>query len=102
MSRSAKFAWLAVIAALVVSAGCARAVLQVDANGTELLRKPYPLNYPSSAPQPNRVLRELKNERVQITSTTVEKDFLVYQVETADGSVGYVIDGPTVHVEKNR
>ena len=56
---------------------------------TELLRQPYPLNYPSSAPISNSIVRVLSPENVTILSDSYRKDFHVYQVRDSLGNTGY-------------
>ena len=57
----------------------------------DLLARPYPMGYPSSAPRPNSVLRTLPPQGVLILSDSYEKDFHVYKVRDSQGNEGYVI-----------
>jgi len=60
---------------------------------TQLLENPYPLNYPSTNPQPNKVLAVFQNgETVEFTNISYGKDFRVFEVKTADRH-GYIVDG---------
>ena len=61
---------------------------------TELLEKPYPLNYPSTAPLPNAIIRVLAAQTVTIESDSYAKDFHVYKVRDSSGTKGYIIDRP--------
>jgi hypothetical protein len=58
-----------------------------------LLEEPYPLNYPSSAPKPNRKLADLVDTTVCVLDDTYGKDFHVFRVRTSNGQKGYVLDG---------
>jgi hypothetical protein len=83
------------LAVLLAALGCGQSrVLLVEK--AQLLEKPYPLGYPSSAPLPNRVLADLEDERVCVLQDTYGKDFHVYRVRTGDGRKGYVMDSPSV------
>jgi hypothetical protein len=61
-----------------------------------LLESPYPMDYPSSAPMPNRKLRLLNDEEVVVLDERLEKDFLVYEVRTRDGLEGYLVAEPGI------
>ena len=86
--------WLRLVspfAALLPLLGCGHGrTLLVES--AQLLEKPYPLGYPSSNPQPNRLLANLVDTRVCFYSDTYGKDFHVYRVRTADGKKGYILD----------
>jgi hypothetical protein len=58
---------------------------------TDLLERPYPMGYPSSAPKPNTILRTLSPQRVLILDDSLEKDFHVYRVRDSQGNEGYLI-----------
>ena len=50
------------------------------------------MDYPSTAPVPNRVVEMLKDERVELLDEQFEKDFHVYRVRADGGQEGYLID----------
>ena len=59
----------------------------------EVLERPSPVDYPTSNPLPNRVLRTVpKGTRVRVIGHGVEKDFMYYAIELEDGTRGYVIN----------
>lgn len=59
-----------------------------------LIKKPYPLNYPSTNPQPNEVISNLKaGDEGEVLDWSYEKDYKVYKVKMKDGKVGYLIHG---------
>ena len=97
--RTRRSRTLGAVLSAVLATGCSPSQKALVVNGeVDLLQRPYPLNYPSSAPMPNRVIETLKSERVQVLATTVDKDFMVYEVRTSDGQIGYVIAAPEVRV----
>jgi hypothetical protein len=69
---------------------------------TNLLERPYPMNYPSSAPIPNKIISRLSPQRLAILSDSYVKDFHVYRVRDASGEEGYVIDLPGMREERRR
>jgi len=77
--------------------GCSREEVLVIDGASELLEAPYPMNYPSSSPKPNRVMRILKDQTVMILQERVEKDYVVYKIETDDGERGYVLAKSNTH-----
>lgn len=86
-------------AVLLAALGCGQGrTLLVDS--AELLESPYPLGYPSSNPQPNRLLANLVDTKVCIYSDSYGKDFHVYRVRTGDGRKGYILDDPGVRETK--
>ncbi|MBN1907071.1 MAG: hypothetical protein JW927_18475 [Deltaproteobacteria bacterium] len=59
-----------------------------------LLKNPYPLNYPSTNPQPNEVISNLKaGDEGEVLDWSYEKDYKVYKVKMKDGKIGYLIHG---------
>ena len=62
----------------------------------QLLSEPYPLDYPSTCPKPNRVVATLRGQEVCVLSHSYEKDFHAYRVRTTSGLKGYIMDGPGV------
>lgn len=71
--------------------GCAeQGCLRVLAT-TPLLEKPYPQDYPSTNPQPNRVLVQLGPGEYPYESIVDGKDFRAYGVRSGDSIQGYVI-----------
>lgn len=99
MSTHTRVACIAV-AALLLHCGEPSRVLVVDSG--QLLEKPYPLNYPSSKPLPNRVLSELADTRVCILGSRIGKDFQVFRVRTLQGLTGYLVGGPGLHEIEER
>jgi hypothetical protein len=81
---------IVVVAALSVSACGGNDCVEVIA-ATPLVEAPYPLDYPSTSPRPNRVLRRLEKGRVDLLERINGKDFMMYRVKLADGSTGYVV-----------
>ncbi len=63
---------------------------------TELLQQPYPLNYPSTAPMPNSIIRVLPPQSLTILSDSYGKDYHVYRVLDSQGNSGYIIDRPGI------
>lgn len=62
----------------------------------ELLQQPYPMNYPSTAPQPNAVIETLQPQTLEIISDSYGKDYHVFKVKSRAGNTGYVIDDQSV------
>ncbi|MCC8364083.1 hypothetical protein LK996_13475 [Lysobacter sp. A6] len=86
-----RLAWIAVLAS-VVTLGCARERERVFIEGElALLEEPYPMGYPSSRPMPNRLIRKLHDEEVEVLDTFTDKEFLVSEVRTREGVEGYVV-----------
>jgi hypothetical protein len=85
------------VALVLLLLSCAREhrVLEIQQQ-TELLQEPYPLNYPSTAPKQNSIIRVLTPQRVIIVSDSYEKDYHVYRVLDSQGNKGYIIDRPGV------
>ncbi len=79
----------------VAAAGC-RQGRTLIVKQAELLEKPYPLNYPSNAPKPNRKLADLVDTRVCVLDDTYSKEFHIFKVRTGDGQEGYILDDPGV------
>ena len=75
--------------ASAVLIGCHRRECVAVASPVELLEKPYPVGYPSSAPIPNRVLTKLAPGRYSAT-VRYEKDFMVFHIDSGQ-LTGYVI-----------
>jgi len=67
---------------------------------TELLREPYPLNYPSTAPMPNAIIQMLQPQSVVILSDRYEKDYHVYRIRDSLGHEGYIIGQLGVTAER--
>ena len=72
-------------------------VLEVE---TQLLEQAYPLNYPSTAPLPNAVVRVLAPQDVTILNDRYEKDYHVYRVRDSMGNKGYIIDRPGMRLKQ--
>ena len=72
-----------------VLVGCDRHECVAVVSPVQLLEKPYPLGYPSSAPIPNRVVTMLAPGRYR-GKATISKDFMVYHIDSARRT-GYVI-----------
>jgi hypothetical protein len=83
---------IAIFGGLVSCSGEHR-VLVLD-QPTELLQRPSPMNYPSTAPLPNTVIRALQPQTVTILSDSYAKDFHVYKVRDSMGNEGYIVDRP--------
>ena len=84
---------IAIVLLFSLLTSCARSerVLELQ-ESTELLTHPYPMNYPSTNPRPNAVLKILKPQRVTILSDKYEKDFHVYKVRDSENTEGFVLD----------
>ena len=67
----------------------------------QVLQKPYPLNFPSTKPINNKVIKILMpQDRVKLLDQNFQKDFMVYEVELDTGDIGYIISGSAVkHVK---
>lgn len=66
--------------------------LVITENHIDVLKEPYPLNYPSTKPRPNTVIAVLKKgERVKVINYRYGKDYMVYKIKLQDGRNGYVI-----------
>ena len=61
-----------------------------------LLEEPYPLDYPSSGPLPNRVTRVLEKGRYTVLQQREGKDYVAYEIEGPHGVRGYVIGAAAV------
>lgn len=55
-----------VLISAVAALGCNRVGCLEVTDTTALLEAPYPLDYPSTAPMPNKTLRELSRERLDL------------------------------------
>jgi hypothetical protein len=87
----ARLAPILAIAAMVAS-GCTKQTERVFIEGElALLEAPYPLDWPRGAPKPNRLIRRLHDENVEVLDTFADKDFLVSKIRTSDGVEGYVV-----------
>lgn len=87
--------------AIFFGQGCSQKneILVIDGE-VDLLEAPYPMNYPSTAPKPNRVLKILNSQDVLILEERYEKDYLVYKVKTNNGEEGFVISKPNIYKKK--
>ena len=66
--------------------------LMITGKQIDVLEQPYPLNYPSTNPKPNRVIAVLeKGEKVEVVNDRYGKNYLVYKIHLKDGRTGYVI-----------
>lgn len=85
----------AAVALLTVVSSCSRdhmRAIVADAP-LQVLERPSPMDYPSTAPEPNRVLATVPaGERLVVIGRGYEKDYAYYRVELADGRKGYVIN----------
>lgn len=88
-------AWCITVAGLFF--GCAQDNVLMIEGASELLEAPYPMNYPSSSPKPNRVLRVVKDQEVYILQEQSEKDYLVYKVRTNSGEEGFIVARSNMH-----
>lgn len=80
----------------LIAAACARGgCVQLDA-AAPLLERPHPMDYPSSAPLPNRVVAELAAGRYDYRRRITNQDFMVYELLVRENR-GFVVYGPTVH-----
>jgi hypothetical protein len=74
----------------------------VAGSEVEVVAEPSPAGYPSTKPQPNRVVERLSpGQRVRIWYTGYGKDFAYYKVRLPGGTWGYVISGSKARVMKN-
>jgi hypothetical protein len=73
--------------------GCSQAPAKIVADAPlDVLERPAPPDYPSTAPLPNGVLhRAAAGEQLDVVEKAYEKDFMYYRVKLADGRTGYVI-----------
>lgn len=68
---------------------------------TNVLENSYPLNYPSTKPMPNKIIRVLNNgEKVKIVKYIYGKDYLAYKISLNDGEIGYIIHSDTFRIIK--
>jgi hypothetical protein len=88
--RATTIAMAVLVAGL--AAGCVGEPERVFIEGDmALVEKPYPLGYPSAKPLPNRLVRKLHDEEVEVLRTFADKGFLVSEVRTREGIEGYVV-----------
>ena len=87
------------LAATVLLFACSQEEVLVIDGSSALLEAPYPMNYPSSAPKPNKVLRMVSNEEARILQERAEKDYLVYKVKMDSGEEGFILAQPNVHAQ---
>ena len=79
--------------------GCSSNLTVYIEGPTKLLKEPYPLNYPSTNPQPNEIVTVLKKGDVgEVLSSDYGKDYKVYKVKMRDGKIGYLIYGDNFKV----
>jgi hypothetical protein len=65
---------------------------EVVAEHLEVLEAPFPLGYPSTNPQKNRVIHTLyRGDRFYYCGEEVDKDFGYYTVRLLNGQKGYII-----------
>jgi|GEM_PF-5536617 len=87
-------------ALMVVSCGGSpqKMIEAEDGAAVSVLENPYPLNYPSTNPKPNKVVYSLKpGESVLVLDEWADKDFKVYKVQYSSGKdSGYVIYGKNI------
>ncbi len=77
---------------MVMFIGCDNSQIMIIKKQIDVLKNPYPMNYPSSNPMQNSVIDVLsKGERVKILGHIYGKDYLVYKVRLGNGRIGYVI-----------
>jgi len=90
---------VAVVTALLgCSSGCSGAHRTggqeciVARHNLRVLENPYPLNYPSTNPLPNKAIAELPSgAQVRIVERGYGKAFMYFAVELSEGQRGYVI-----------
>jgi hypothetical protein len=88
---------LATVLTLVLAAvGCSGSGCLEITETVPLLEAPYPLDYPSTSPRPNRKLRDVEKGRFDLLDRVLGKDYLVYRVRLTDGTVGYLVSGNAV------
>lgn len=79
------------VLALSLGACGSNGCLEVIGERAEVVRQPYPLNYPSTDPRPNEVLRTIApGTRILWDKVEYGKDYRVFRVEGEDG---WVVDG---------
>jgi hypothetical protein len=74
-------------------AGCDQkpVLTEVLSEKMEVVESPYPLGYPSTSPQKNRVIATLhRGERFYLRGEDFGKDYKYFEVELLNGQKGYV------------
>jgi hypothetical protein len=79
-----------VILIILILTGCSSNELVILQGKTQLLKQPYPLNYPSKIN--NEVIIELFDGiELELISSGVDKDYKYYKVQLSDGTKGYLV-----------
>jgi hypothetical protein len=81
---------LSALALLAVTACREPGCIEVTA-AVPLLENPYPLNYPSTAPMPNRTLGTIAAGKHAYIDQTSGKDFMVFELVQSSGARGFVV-----------
>ena len=76
---------------LLTAAACKDSGCIEVTEAVPLLEEPYPLNYPSTKPMPNRALRAVEVGEHVYVDRFEGKDFLAFELVAAEGTRGYVI-----------
>lgn len=89
--------WLTGGVAALMLAGCAKPTCVRVERSAVMLARHYPAEYPSQA-EPNTVIRTLSRGRYRYRGEFIGKDYLMFEIQTADGTRGWVeADGSVWH-----
>jgi len=81
--------WLACLLAITACCHRTQACL-IAREDLAVVESPFPIDYPSSNPLPNRVLRVVPTaSRIEVIDRVVGKDYLMYKIRDTAG-LGYV------------
>jgi hypothetical protein len=80
-----------VLATLSLLSACERGGCVRTTGDTALLAQPYPENYPSTHPLPNRRLATLPPGTYRYRRAVIGKDYMVYEVAAPGIGTGFVV-----------
>lgn len=88
---------------IIIIVGCSSSSTVLIEMPTKLLKNPYPIDYPSTNPQPNEIVSILKvGDQGRVLDITYGKDYRVYKVKMNDGKTGYLVGGDTFKILTDR
>lgn len=86
--------WCILLCLWLASCGQKPRLMEVFSEEMEVVEAPFPLGYPSTNPQKNRVIVTLhRGERFYLRGEDFGKDYKYFDVELLSGQRGYVIYG---------
>lgn len=90
--RLATLLWFVLLCILLVGCGQRPVLMEVISEKIDVVEAPFPLGYPSTNPQKNRIIATLRRgERFYLRGEVVEKDYGYYEIDLLSGKRGYVI-----------